>query len=267
MTDAAGCWNPCDTCPPCWYGCHCGSYVGCPTCGECQDCEFPQCNCESWCTAPNSCCHGVHCCASGAVCCTDGHCIPGGTTCCGPGFCDPAQCMDCVGGECKQCGGDKCKTCDPETHTCNPVVCNTVNCEICVDGQCKICDGDTTKCCDHPELAPSRCVNKCTNSAQCDYGTLPTDPHLSCASVDPGSGGVCDEGIGGETCGYIISYYKDKDAQCANCAPGCSSHIADVCVIIKTEHCKEKCDEYGICICQCLTDTVAELGLHWVCGP
>jgi len=233
------------------------------------------------CPDGQTCCHG-HCCVPSACDeCVDGLCkVCGGRayeSCCngtcydtrtqkccelgGLHICDINE--TCCDGSC--CDPTACEDCNATTHACESK-CKPENCETC-DGasHCIVCGGDTTKCCDKPDVGPPGCKPKCTNSAQCDYGTLPPDPHLSCASVDPGGGGGCDEGTEGAICGYIISYYYHKDAQCANCAPGCFTHSTDVCLIITTETCKEKC-EGMICICQCLAEYSGYLGNHRVCG-
>jgi hypothetical protein len=163
VTDAVGCGAPCDSCPPCFSGCHCETWAGCPACDDCHYCLYPLCSCYTYCgTSP--CCHG-HCCSSGATCCSDGRCCSRGGACCGAGCCDPgAHCCSSNGHCCLDgkncCGNSGCcdpdKTCCGDGHCCDPTQCQT-----CVDGTCQFCGGD--------EVNKFCCYGNCCDKRKCEY--------------------------------------------------------------------------------------------------
>ena len=273
-----------------------------PTCSSpCAIYSFDYCTGSWGCQGCDSC---SHCNTSTATCvydckpiCMDCNSIANPSGCggiitgCTSYLCSPEKCETCDGhGLCKVCGGDPNKACcngtcyDTRTQKCcdefsPPHIC--LKEKVCCEGGCcpkdYSCCGSVAccspdQCCDSPEVGPPYCKPKCTNTAQCDYGTLPTIPPLfTCANIDPGAGGGCEDYIEGEICNYVVNIHVNCDAKCASCAPGCLTHsgglgAAGVCATITTCKCVETCNE-GACICQCLPDTVGWIGIHCVCGP
>jgi len=192
--------------------------------------------------------------------------------------CDIEDC-ECVWEGCPSCG--RCRYCDsscdcqwvgncrydsdcPDCHTCPTPECNCEyqcnpdNCQTCVNGSCQVCGGDPDKCCDN-----GTCVDKCTNTGQCDYGELPSGPYANCQALQDPVTGQC-----GPAEGFICNHLAtiaENDAECADCAPGCDKTRICACAQIVPIHCKTHC---YLLFCQCLCDDAGEpyyIGDHYEC--
>lgn len=89
---------------------------------------------------------------------------------------------------------------------------------------------------------------------------------MNCQNIDPGAGGGCEFGIGGEICGYLTTYVINSDATCAPCAPLCGKKWDSVCATRITYYCKEHCN-WLICACTCDPDleNIEPIGNHYIC--
>ena len=222
-------------CPPCYYwnGQHC--IYGCNP-DRCETCK--QGECQSTCDSENcQRCNGSGSCES---------------------TCDPNQCEQCDGeGNCESsCDPNQCEVCDGQG-----------NCEsTCDPDQCEECDGqgncvstcNPDQCCDN-----GTCVDKCTNTGQCDYGELPSGPYPNCELLaDPQTGrcGIIENAI----CGHVFTIAQ-SDAECADCEPGCDKERISACIEITEYRCTEHI--YGVWfICLCDPKESYTSGNHYECA-
>jgi len=164
VNDAVGCGPPpCYTCPPCYTGCYCDNYVGCPTCdsSECLQCGAGHCTCTSWCSG-GTCCHGNCCLYPGMNCCPDGHCCSSGYSCCGNKCCHPGTTHCCSDGP----PGSEYYCCPDGQTCCHGNCCVPSACDECVDGTCKVCGGRPNESC-----CNGSCYNTITQKCCGDTGT------------------------------------------------------------------------------------------------
>lgn len=258
-------------CPPCYYWDGSDCVYGCYP-NRCEVCKNGIC--QSKCDSDNCMvCNGSGSCVSACY-------SPGCLECDGHGFCesscDPNLCEECDGqgncvdrcdtNECRQCDGqgsctyqcdeDQCLECDGQGNC--ESWCDALQCLEC-DGQgnCPVCGGDPDKCCDN-----GTCVDKCTNTAQCDYGELPGGPYVECYN-HPVTG-KCEELEGG-LC-FHVTTIAQSDAQCADCEPGCDKTRISACIEIIPYYCTTHCF-FTVCSCQCdpNTNDASYRGDHYEC--
>jgi hypothetical protein len=153
-------------------------------------------------------------------------------------YCHEACCIDadCTG-ECDYCS-DSC-VCEDDQSLC-PGECDYCWAGYCYDDDSK-CASD--ECCDN-----GTCVDKCTNTGQCDYGELPSGPYPNCEVLKDDATGKCAEAEG-LICNHSV-IIAIKDAVCADCEPNCDKTRICACAEIIPYRCTTHC-YYSVCTCLC----------------
>ena len=169
---------------------------------------------------------------------------------CGCGDKTCSDCKECVDCECQLKPGNTCVS-DLDCPRCYDCVnCNCQN--RCTSDQC--CNEST-----------ATCVDKCTNTGECDWGEFLHAPYAECLNMDPFIKS-CAPGVEGALCKHRIIYYA-TDAECAPCAPGCSKTRVDHCAEITPGYCRTHCI---LMVCNCSCDLKPEeawrQGDHYTCG-
>ncbi len=285
-----------------------GGHPPCPVCYSWgYDDVLDEWGCYIWTCGNQQCCNGTCFDPSTTGCCNGVTYDLSSQACCGGAIQTKGGCMGCVNdnwvytcGACQTCVDGNCKSCneaDPNKDCCNgacydPATQGCCNGEIydkstqqcCYDtpdGSGYICDNiiingtccagtccPPDQCCDRPAVGPPGCTQRCTNSGQCDYGTLPENPGFSCGNEDPKSGGLCAKGVAGAVCAYNSFIATNCDAQCASCSPGCPSNYVCACRVTTPFYCTQHC---YILVCQCTCDPcegdIQRIGLHYECAP
>ncbi|MBA7676096.1 hypothetical protein ES703_84336 [subsurface metagenome] len=217
-------------------------------------------------------CGGRTC--SGCCVCSGCSCVPGScpackscvdclcectSECCEDSDCDQANCYHCVDCNCEyQCDPDNCQNCDGQ-GTCEDRCVLFHNCLECDgEGSC-VSRCNPSQCC-----YQDSCVDKCTNTGQCDYGTLPGGPYPNCQALQDPITGRCD-GAEGFLCGHAIAI-SVNGAECADCEPSCAKTRICACAQINPVYCQTRC--VYIIVCGCFCENVGEpeyRGDHYEC--